>query len=98
MKYLELFPRGSEERWRGSESTRLGESKEPKMFKFPRLNLQITTMGEEKEWGGSVGGVLGFATVQRGVFIGSGLVGSSDGVSELPTCSKIFLPRTPGRK
>jgi len=55
-------------------------------------------MGEEKEWDGSVGGVLGFATVQRGVCIGSGLVGSSDGVSELPTYSKNFLPRTPGRK
>jgi len=51
MKYLELFPRGSEERWRGSESPRLGESKEPKIFMFSRSNLQIATMGEEKECG-----------------------------------------------
>ena len=66
MIYLELFPRGSEERRKGSESPKLEESKELKGFKFPRSNLQITIMCGEKEWGGGVGSVLGFATVQMG--------------------------------
>ena len=54
MKYLELFLCGSEERWRESESPRLGESKELKSFEFPRPNLHIAIMYEAKSVGAAV--------------------------------------------
>ena len=47
MGYLKIFPRESEERWRGSKSPMDGECNAPLGNEFPQPKLQITARCEE---------------------------------------------------